>query len=162
MAWRAGSVKGVELDASSLIGLGPGKARCLCSVDGRCRLLRLCAKRRCQYPGKGAWPPPRIFSYHAETIGDDRMNAVAREAPATPLLAFRHRCSKRAAWDSWPEERLPLPAEPRNHLYPLAAGLLEPVPLERADTADLHIVEGLEEVQVLNHGGGDVAPHALR
>ena len=26
---------------------------------------------------------------------------------------------------------------------------------------DLHIVEGLKEVQVLNHGGGDVAPHAL-
>lgn len=26
---------------------------------------------------------------------------------------------------------------------------------------DLHIVEGLEEVLVLNHGGGDVAPHAL-
>lgn len=41
------------------------------------------------------WPPSRIFSYHAETIGDDHMDAVAHEAPATPLLAFRFRRSKR-------------------------------------------------------------------
>ena len=32
------------------------------------------------------------------------------------------------------------PAEPRNHLYPLTAGLLEPVPLERADTAEEFVV----------------------
>lgn len=40
----------------------------------------LCAKRWCQHPGKGAWPPPRIFSYHAETIGDGHMDTVAHEA----------------------------------------------------------------------------------
>ena len=28
----------------------------------------------------------------------------------------------------------------RNHLYPLAAGLLEPVPLERADAAEEFVV----------------------
>lgn len=33
------------------------------------------------------------------------MDTMAHEAPATSLLAFRYRCSKRAAWDSWPEER---------------------------------------------------------
>lgn len=44
----------------------------------------LCAKRWCQHPGKGAWPLPRIFSYHAETIGDGHMDTVAHEAPAMP------------------------------------------------------------------------------
>lgn len=33
------------------------------------------------------------------------MDTVAHEAPGTPLLAFRFRCSKRVTWDSWPEER---------------------------------------------------------
>ena len=32
------------------------------------------------------------------------------------------------------------PAEPRNHLYPLAACLLEPVPLERAYTSEELVV----------------------
>ena len=45
----------------------------------------LCAKRWCQHPGKGAWPPPRIFSYHAETIGDGHMDTVAHEAPEMSL-----------------------------------------------------------------------------
>lgn len=45
----------------------------------------LCAKRWCQHPGKGAWPPPRIFSYHAETIGDGHMDTVAHEAPELSL-----------------------------------------------------------------------------
>lgn len=43
------------------------------------------AKRWCQHPGKGAWPPPRIFSYHAETIGDGHMDTVAHEAPEMSL-----------------------------------------------------------------------------
>ena len=83
VAWQVGPVKGVKLNPSSLVGLGPGKARSFCSVDGRCRLLRLCAKRWCQHPGKGVWPPPGIFSYHAETIGDDHMDTVARKPPST-------------------------------------------------------------------------------
>lgn len=29
-------------------------------------------------------PPPRIFSYHAETIGDGHVDTVAHEAPAMP------------------------------------------------------------------------------
>lgn len=45
----------------------------------------LCAKHWCQHPGKGAWPPPRIFSYHAETIGDGHMDTVAHEAPEMSL-----------------------------------------------------------------------------
>lgn len=36
-------------------------------------------------PGKGVWPPPRIFGYHAETIGDDRMDTVAHGTPAMSL-----------------------------------------------------------------------------
>ena len=43
------------------------------------------AKRWCQHPGKGAWPPPRIFNYHAETIGDGHMDTMAHEAPAMSL-----------------------------------------------------------------------------
>lgn len=42
----------------------------------------LCAKRWCQHLGKGMRPPPRIFSYHAETIGDGHADTVAHEAPA--------------------------------------------------------------------------------
>lgn len=42
----------------------------------------LCAKRWCQHLGKGMRPPPRIFSYHAETIGDGHVDTVAHEAPA--------------------------------------------------------------------------------
>ena len=45
----------------------------------------LCAKHWCQHPGKGAWPPPRIVSYHAERIGDGHMDTVAHEAPAMSL-----------------------------------------------------------------------------
>ena len=48
-------------------------------------VLRSCAKRWCQHLGKGAWPPPRIFSYHAETIGDGHMDTVAHETPAMSL-----------------------------------------------------------------------------
>ncbi len=44
----------------------------------------LCAKRWCQHLGKGMRPPPRIFSYHAETIGDGHVDTVAHEAPAMP------------------------------------------------------------------------------
>lgn len=68
------------------------------------------------------------------------MDTVAHEAPARPLLAFRFRCSKRATWGSWPEERRPLPARLRNRLYPLAAGLLEPVLFERAYAAEELVV----------------------
>lgn len=32
-------------------------------------------------------PPPRIFSYHAETIGDGHVDTVAHEAPAMPPRA---------------------------------------------------------------------------
>lgn len=42
----------------------------------------LCAKRWCQHLGKGMRPPPRIFSCHAETIGDGHVDTVAHEAPA--------------------------------------------------------------------------------
>ena len=44
----------------------------------------LCAKRWCQHLGKGMRPPPRIFSCHAETIGDSHKDTVAHEAPAMP------------------------------------------------------------------------------
>lgn len=44
----------------------------------------LCAKRWCQHHGKGVRPSPRIFSYHAETIGDSHKDTVAHEAPAMP------------------------------------------------------------------------------
>ena len=42
----------------------------------------LCAKCWCQHLGKGMRPPPRIFSYHAETTGDGHVDTVAHEAPA--------------------------------------------------------------------------------
>lgn len=53
----------------------------------------------------------------------------------------------------------------RNHLYPLAAGLLEPIPLERADTTEelvicLTVLLGL----VLDQGefdGAEIIPHLL-
>lgn len=68
------------------------------------------------------------------------MDTMAHEAPATPLLAFRYRCLKHVARSSSPEERWPFPMRLRNHLYPLAAGLLEPVPLERAYTSEELVV----------------------
>ena len=42
----------------------------------------LCAKRWCQHLGREMRPPPRIFSHHAETIGDGHVDTVAHEAPA--------------------------------------------------------------------------------
>lgn len=68
------------------------------------------------------------------------MDTMAHEAPATPLLAFRYRCSKHVARGSSPEENRPFLAKPRDQLYPLAAGLLEPVPLERAYTSEELVV----------------------
>lgn len=64
----------------------------------------LCAKRWCQHPGKGAWPPPRIFSYHTETIGDDHMDTVAHEAPAMSCPSRTCRPATRAPSTSgdWP------------------------------------------------------------
>lgn len=45
----------------------------------------LCAKRWCQRPGKGVRrPPPRIFSYHVETTGDNHVDAAAHDAHAMP------------------------------------------------------------------------------
>lgn len=49
--------------------------------------------------------------------------------------------------------------KPRDQLYLRAAGLLDDV-LAVAEIG-LPAVEGLEEAQMLNHGGGDIAPHAL-
>lgn len=68
------------------------------------------------------------------------MDTMAHEAPATPLLAFRSRCSRHVARCSSPEESWPFLAKPRGHLYPLAAGLLEPVPFERAYTSEELVV----------------------
>lgn len=68
------------------------------------------------------------------------MDTVTHEAPATPLLAFRFCCSRHVARSSSPEESWPFLAKPRDHLYPLAAGLLEPVPLERAYTSEELVV----------------------
>lgn len=45
----------------------------------------LCAKRWCQRPGKGVRrPPPRIFSYHVETTGDNHVDTAAHDAHAMP------------------------------------------------------------------------------
>lgn len=41
---------------------------------------------------------------------------------------------------SSPKENRTFLAKPRGRLYPLAAGLLEPVPLERADVAEEFVV----------------------
>ena len=49
--------------------------------------------------------------------------------------------------------------KPRDQLYLRAAGLLDDV-LAVAEIG-LPAVEGLEEAQMLNHGGGDIASHAL-
>ena len=68
-------------------GDGTGYAAQLKAKDAEIEALIswLRAKRWCQHPGKGAWPPPRIFSYHAETIGDGHMDTVAHEAPEMSL-----------------------------------------------------------------------------
>lgn len=60
--------------------------------------------------------------------------------PRCFCLRFSFRCSKHVVGSSSPEERWPFPMRLRNHLYPLAAGLLEPVPLERAYTSEELVV----------------------
>ena len=80
------------------------------------------------------------------------------QCPRRFCLRFSFHCSKHVARGSSPEENRPFLAKPRDQLYPLAAGLLEPVPLERADTAEelvvrLTVLLGL----VLNQGKFDSA-----
>lgn len=62
----------------------------------------LCAKRWCQHPGKGVRPPPRIFSYHAETIGDSHKDTVAHEAPAMPQRTCRPPTRAPSTSGGWP------------------------------------------------------------
>lgn len=60
--------------------------------------------------------------------------------PRCFCLRFSFRCSRHVARCSSPEESWPFLAKPRGHLYPLAAGLLEPVPFERAYTSEELVV----------------------
>lgn len=62
----------------------------------------LCAKRWCQHHGKGVRPPPRIFSYHTETIGDSHKDTVAHEAPAMPPRTCRPPTRAPSTSGGWP------------------------------------------------------------
>ena len=81
------------------------------------------------------------------------------------LLALRLSLLETRRPGSSLEKRGPFLAKPRDQLYPLAAGLLEPVPLERADAAEelvvrLTVLLGL----VLDQGkfdGTEVIRHLL-
>ena len=85
--------------------------------------------------------------------------------PAMLLLALRLSLLKTRRPGSSLEKRGSFRAKPRDQLYPLAAGLLKPVPLERANSAEefvirLAVLLGL----VLDQGeldGAEIIRHLL-
>ena len=68
------------------------------------------------------------------------MLALLLLALQLPLLEARRREFRVGAPPSRRRRGWRLPAEPRSLLYPLVAGLLEPVPLERAYTSEELVV----------------------
>ena len=68
------------------------------------------------------------------------MPALLLLALQLPLLEVRRPGFHVGAPPSRRRRGWQFPAEPRDHLYPLAAGLLEPIPLERAYTSEELVV----------------------